>query len=896
MKMMNHMTSSAGSLRTALVMSTITAGALFATVHSADAQSSSNRRGGSIARTEGKGDRSSAPSPLVALNWQVLPQIMHAIPAVEGNQLDRFGASCAMNEAGTILVVGASDAWVDGSPAIGAVYIFEYLQVQHAWTFVQRLVCPPKLTFAAGGVPVAASSPGLALFGWSVAVSNETIVVGAPVVTPALAPTMAGGAYVFQKAADGKWGVLRDSLTFDGAPVRDADKRLKALSGEQIAFFGGSVAVDVVGAGATDTRIAVGSPYRGVANQGGAHVFEGNGNTFTEVASLISEDVVGHDQFGTRVAIDGPFIVVGAQVADIEDILNAGAAYVFERAPGGGWTTIPRVLQRPVPVANDGFGSSISIVGHTIAVGAPGADLTSDGDTFINEGSAHIFRLVGAEWAEDGVVYARDANSGNAFGYSIALAAAGELDGNQLIVGTPGYEIDPVGGGTNSGAGFCFTRTGPGDWDMTATDLWNPNARAAQGLGEQVTVSLDGTRATLGSSHNVSGGTFSTAIASEVFGWTSNADAIAGGTVGVATLVAPTAAAPGAGLYDPDINTTGTGSGGGLPSDGGMSGGSDPAIPAAPTEEEWGIVRTSVIAVDRAISRLMIITTDGNGQLNTKNESRHFLCDYDPTWELLGLGDVNGDGSSDILFLTTNRKVKAKIRLGHEIVDTVTVGTITTGDRFMGISDWSGNGFEGPAFLHADGHSAVFWVVRQGSITDKIEAELGAGNWTFKTADMDGDGTPDLIVRDAAANTLAKVNLSASGVVTLLPIPNPGPSWRIACVQDFDDDGSADFVWENSTDHTLEFFFLNSNGTVRFRTPWDSNLSGWQIDSGASFSTGAGTGVIFSKGGAEVLVLTVRFESLATPPAGRGNIRVDYSRVFGALEQGYTILGPADEP
>lgn len=53
---------------------------------------------------------------------------------------------------------------------------------------------------------------------------------------------------------------------------------------------------------------------------------------------------------------------------------------------------------------------------------------------------------------------------------------------------------------------------------------------------------------------------------------------------------------------------------------------------------------------------------------------------------------------------------------------------------------------------------------------------------------------------------------------------------------------------------------------------------------------------MFSKGGAEVLVLTVRFEALTTLPAGRGNIRVDYSRVIGEMEKGYSILGAADEP
>lgn len=793
--------------------------------------------------------------------WQVAADILRASPTVIQ---DGYGSAAAMNEAGTVLVIGASDTTVADAAAVGSVHIYRYDEAL-GWMHVQKLNCPP--TIIAG----AATPAGLSLFGWSVAVSGNTIVVGAPAVSTG-AVAIAGKAYVFQlNQVDNLWG----DITLE---ARVANRILGPSDPEMIGFFGGAVAIDVVAEG--DTRIAVGSPFRGAANQGGVYIFEGSGNTFPQKQFLIPSAVVGQDNFGTKLALEGNVLVVGSQVADIEDRLNCGSAHVYRRAAKSGtWSTTPEaVLFAANGERDDGFGSAVAVQGDTIAIGAPGVDRDAKGVTTLNNGSVYMYRFAAGNWVSDGEeLFAREPNGGNVFGFSLALANAG----TKVLVGCPGYETTLV----NAGAGFDFVRLA-GVWTLQPSDLWSTSAITSQSIGEQTTVSSNGVRAALGS-RNPAG-----LIATRMYAWDYSSEVLPD----VLPLgTPPTAQAPGADGFAPGTITTTTPPGGVTPPTGLGSGGlgNMPVIPATPVTRPWGLVRASVLSIDRSAARIGIIMTDGLHDSGLA--SYEFLGSYDPSFEVLGVGDVNGDGSGDVLFRDpATRKVKAWIRLGNRITETVTVGTTAVGDRFIGIGDWSVTGFDAPAFLHANGTDAVFWVVASGALTDRIDWTMPAGEWTFFTSDVTGDGSPDLIARDTAAGTLVRVdpepNIDAGAVIVAMA--DHGSDHRLVAAQDFDGDGTNDLLWEDA-ESEKEFWFMRSDGTVRYELPWPCSLQGWAINMAADFDNNGTADLMFSKGGTEVLVMRLEWEALS---GQRGNMRGRFSRVLERLPGGYTVLGVAEEP
>jgi hypothetical protein len=250
-----------------------------------------------------------------------------------------FGHSVAVSE--DVIVVGAPHA-DDRGDFSGAVYVF---RPDGAGGFTET-----KLT----------ASDGMAddRFGYSVAVSDDVIVVG----SPGQRLGGSGTAYVFR--ADGAGGFTETRLTASDGMAGDS--------------FGWSVA-------ASGDVVVVGSPHRddGDDRLRAAYVFRPDGaGGFTETKLTASDAAIG-DSFGWSVAVSGDVVVVGSNDVNGED--GSGAAYVF-RADGAGGFTEER-LAASDGMAGDDFGASVAVSGDVIVVGATGYSDLGD-----SPGAVYVYR------------------------------------------------------------------------------------------------------------------------------------------------------------------------------------------------------------------------------------------------------------------------------------------------------------------------------------------------------------------------------------------------------------------------------------------------------------------------------------------------------------------------
>ena len=197
------------------------------------------------------------------------------------------------------------------------------------------------------------------IFGFSVAISGDTAVVGAAlddVPGAANDDTASGSAYVFVRSA-GAWSE-QQKLTASDAAAGDLFGRSVAISGESV----------VVGAFNDDDT---------ASDSGSAYVFQRSGTTWSQEAKLTASDAALSDFFGFSVAISGDTAVVGAHLDD-DAGGDSGSAYVFQRSAGV-WSEQQKLTASDAALADE-FGFSVAISG-----GAPwwwGRILTTTRATF----------------------------------------------------------------------------------------------------------------------------------------------------------------------------------------------------------------------------------------------------------------------------------------------------------------------------------------------------------------------------------------------------------------------------------------------------------------------------------------------------------------------------------
>lgn len=153
-----------------------------------------------------------------------------------------------------------------------------------------------------------------------------------------------------------------------------------------------------------------------IVNGGAAYVFERRDGTWVQQAKLVATDAAPGDSFGWWLALDGDTLVAAARGADLDGITDAGAAYVFERRDGT-WVQQAKLVAADAAPGDD-FSWRVAIDDDTIIV-------TARYDThsgLYRAGSAYMFVRSGSTWTQQQKIYPADPQYRGRFGQSVKLA------------------------------------------------------------------------------------------------------------------------------------------------------------------------------------------------------------------------------------------------------------------------------------------------------------------------------------------------------------------------------------------------------------------------------------------------------------------------------------------
>jgi hypothetical protein len=323
------------------------------------------------------------------------------IVAADGYNGDYFGRSVSIS--GNTAVVGADG----GSDGVGAAYIFS--RSGTAWTQQAKLVASDE---ASGD-----------RFGFSCCISGNYIVIGAP--GDDISVQDQGSAYIFYKGggwvsaqphqaklvkitpyAGDQFGysvAISGDYVLIGAPYDDIN-----FSNQGSAFLYGRVGTNwpeitqltaLIGAVHKDASYGmavslsgdyavVGAPndlVAGFSNAGTAFIyFGGNGWVPSQAPQAIinNPDPNTQDLFGLSVAVNGNYVVIGNSNDDIHGITDAGSASVYKRN-GTDWNP-DRLVSDAEMTSYAKFGYCVAVSGFNLLISAPDKFDFKGGFSFLN--------------------------------------------------------------------------------------------------------------------------------------------------------------------------------------------------------------------------------------------------------------------------------------------------------------------------------------------------------------------------------------------------------------------------------------------------------------------------------------------------------------------------------
>ncbi len=298
------------------------------------------------------------------------------LPA-DGQPSDYFGFSVSI--CGDTAIVGTY-ADNDNGPDSGSAYIF--IRTDGIWTQQAKILPADGVAYD--------------LFGYSVSISGDTVIVGA-FGDDDNGNNASGSAYVFTRTA-GVWTQQAKFTASDGA---------------RNDHFGHAVTIE----GDTAVVGARNDNDNG-SDSGSAYVFARTGETWVQQAKLLPADGAAEEEFGAALAIDGDTTLIGARRGE-----NGGSAYVFVHTEGT-WTQQAKLVADDASLGDE-FGVSVAINNNTALIGA-----SWDDEPGSATGSAYVFTRTDGIWTQQAKLLPAVTTAYDHFGEFVAF------NGDTALIGS----------------------------------------------------------------------------------------------------------------------------------------------------------------------------------------------------------------------------------------------------------------------------------------------------------------------------------------------------------------------------------------------------------------------------------------------------------------------------
>ncbi len=165
---------------------------------------------------------------------------------------------------------------------------------------------------------------------------------------------------------------------------------------------------------------------------------------------------------------------------------------------------------------------------------------------------------------------------------------------------------------------------------------------------------------------------------------------------------------------------------------------------------------------------------------------------FAPGWTFAGTGDFNADGSSDVLLFNSGQLVEWNVTNGVATSGN-TIGYLGAGWNVVGTGDFNGDGSSD--ILLQNGAEVIAWNVVNGALVGGAAVGYAPGWSVVGTGDFNSDGTTDVLLRNGSniINWIVQNNVAVSSN----GVGAAGAGWNVIGTGDYNNDGTADIALQN---------------------------------------------------------------------------------------------------
>jgi hypothetical protein len=263
---------------------------------------------------------------------------------------------------------------------------------------------------------------------------------------------------------------------------------------------------------------------------------------------------------------------------------------------------------------------------------------------------------------------------------------------------------------------------------------------------------------------------------------------------------------------------------------------------SAPTGTGGAVITLTVGANTSSTARSATVTVAGT--MVTLSQAGTAAVD-------LRRGDMNGDGAPDVIWRNQNNGDNFFWRMsGVTLVSSVVLpGLSNTSFTMGGVGDFNADGIQDIVWENLSTGQVALWLMNSGngSYTIVNLPNLPPVNYeVVGVADFDGNGTPDLLIRNQSTGLNAVWMMNGTAYVTTVNLPSLSVSgYELRGAADFDHDGVPDLIWQNKSTGANALWLMQRASATSYPSFTVANLPGLPINDyliqGAADYDGNGT-------------------------------------------------------